>query len=124
MFYHLKKTAPCDITLSTPIDLFLRLKRKAYKNDWKYLRTLEFIEKENHNHNYTNSIAKNAKIIKTIKYSSQPWESVILHDKYNELDTKNQYTRNLVKHQAKNNKNECLRKHEILTTIHEIIITH
>ena len=77
------------------------------------------MEKENHNHNYTNSIAKNAKIIKTIKYGSQPWENVILHDKYNELDTKN-----LVKHQAKNNKNECLRKHEILTTIHEIIITH
>ena len=101
MFYHLKKTAPCDITLSTPIDLFLRLKRKAYKNDWKYLRTLEFIEKENHNHNYTNLIAKNAKIIKTIKYGSQPWENVILYDKYNDLDTNNQYTMNMIKHQAK-----------------------
>jgi hypothetical protein len=33
MFYHLKKTAPQDITLSTPIDLFLRLKRKSYKSD-------------------------------------------------------------------------------------------
>jgi hypothetical protein len=97
----LKKTAPQDITLSTPIDLFLRLKRKSYKSDWEYLRTLEFIEKENCNHNYANSIANNAKIIKTIKYGSQDWENITLYDKYNDLDTNNQYTRNLIKHQAK-----------------------
>ena len=77
------------------------IETKSIQKRLKISKNFRVYEKENHNHNYTNSIAKNAKIIKTIKYGSQPWENVILHDKYNELDTKNQYTRNLVKHQAK-----------------------
>lgn len=100
-YYHLMKTQPNDSRTDEPNPLILRLKRKAMKNDWKYLRLLNWIEKNTIAHNYDNSINKEAKILKTIKCGSLPWENEILYDKYNKLNIDNQYWNNMIRHQAK-----------------------